>query len=106
MGTNVFKLNADGQYRIIDYIKSDEEINAETEAKIRQKYSINDELKLNRTANASDASAAGFAEYNTYVETCRAEGATKKQSAATARAALTEIEIDNGGMKTKIMVKT
>ena len=111
MGTNVFKLNADGQYQIVGYIKSDEEIDKETFAKIKEKYPDKPEAgepteaKMLRLGilNSQDAE---FILYNNYVNACRSEGTAKKQSAAAERAALTEVQIDNGGMPTKIMVMT
>lgn len=93
MGTDVYRLNsATNNYELSDYVKSDEDINKETELKIREKYSVSDELKLNRLANVDPANT-DFAEYNSFVELCRADGRAKKQAAAEARAALTEIEL-------------
>ena len=111
MGTNIFKLNEAGQYQIVDYIKSDEEIDKETFAKIKKEYPDKPEAgepteaKMLRLGilNPQDAE---FIAYNNYVTACRLEGAAKKQSAATERTTLTEVELDNGGMKTKIMVRT
>lgn len=112
MGTDVFKLNNVDRYEKIDYIKSDVEIDKETFAKIKKEYPDKPEAgepteaKMLRLGilNPQDAE---FIVYNNYVNTCRTEGTMKKQAAAAARAALTEVEIDvgNGGMPTKIMVR-
>jgi len=82
-GTDVYEL-IDGQYIKTDYIKSDDEINSETGMNIRERYSISEELKLNRLANAvaKTQTPQDFLDYNTFVETCRAEGTTLKQAAA------------------------
>jgi arginine utilization protein RocB len=101
MGTNVFKLNEVGEYQIVGYVKSDKEINGETEKKIAEKYSVSEELKLLRL---NDRASAEFIAYNDYVENCRTEGKTKKANAALERTALQEIEINNGEMSVKIMV--
>lgn len=45
--------------------------------KIRQKYSINDELKMARIGNDTQE----WIEYNDYVEECRAWGASEKAQA-------------------------
>lgn len=48
-------------------------INAQVQAKIAEKYSMADEIKLLRKGKTTE-----FDEYNTYVETCVAEGQAKK----------------------------
>lgn len=111
MGTNVFKLMPDSNYKIVDYIKSDDEIDKETFAKIKAAYpdepitGLSLEVKMLRIGilNPQDAS---FVAYNDFVDNCRAEGITKKQAAATARAALKEVALSSDGIKgTKIMVR-
>lgn len=110
MGTNVFKLNADGQYQIVDYIKSDEEIDKETFEKIKAAYpdepggGLPLEVKMLRIGIINPQDAA-FAAYNNFVNQCRAEGTARKQAAATARAALMEITLPGDTSGTKIMVK-
>ena len=101
MGTNIFELNDNGDFQIVGYVKSDEEVNKETTAKIREKYSPEDEAKLNRIANALPKAQVPqeFVEYNTYAETCRAEGRAKKQANADELATLDQVEIGEGAMK-------
>lgn len=99
-GTEIFKL-IDNQYLKDDYIKSADEINAETEAKIRQRYSACDEIKLLRIG---DRTSQEFIDYNNFVEQCRMEGRAQKAANATEIATLTEIEIGEE-MKTKIFVR-
>lgn len=48
-------------------------INARVVEKIREKYSIDDELKMLRTTGSAESST-----YNTYVEECRAWGKAEK----------------------------
>jgi len=96
-GIEVFQL-VDGQYKIVDYIKSDDEIDKETFARIKEKYpdkpgsgeSI--EMKMLRIGilNPQDPS---FLAYNDFVEKIRAEGKAEKQAAAEARAQLKEVEL-------------
>jgi len=52
-----------------------DKINAQVVEKIRQKYSINDEIKMLRLGLATDEAKA----WNTYAEACRAEGAAAKE---------------------------
>ncbi len=94
-GIDVFGLNAEGKYEKIDYIKSDDEINLDTQLVIRSRYSIEDEIKLNRLANSLPKAQepADFAAYHEYIEECRAEGAAKKAAAAALRLALTVVEL-------------
>lgn len=107
MGTNIFELNDNGDYQIAGYIKSDEEVNKETAAKIREKYSLEDEVKLNRIANSLSKAQtpAEFVDYNNYAESCRAEGRAKKQANADELATLNMVELDNGGMPQIIYTK-
>lgn len=51
-------------------------INNQTEEKIRQVYSSSDEMKLNRRR---DRDTTAFAEYDSYVEECRAWGRNQKE---------------------------
>lgn len=107
MGTNVFQLNEAGDYKIVDYIKSPEEIDKETFLKIKEKYpddprdGLSLEMKMLRKGinNPLDPE---FVEYNNYVEECRSEGAKKKQAASEALNNLKVIEI--GYAKTPINV--
>ena len=105
MGTNVFELMPDGNYKIIDYIKSDDEIDLETSAKIKSRFN-DDEREKRLRLGIDNPLDPQFVEFNNFAFSCRTDGRAKKQAAATARAALTEMVIDNGGMKTKIMVKS
>ncbi len=94
-GIDVFGLNSEGKYEKIDYIKGDDEINLETQAAIRSKYTIEDEVKLNRLANSLPKAQepAEFASYHEYIEECRSEGAAKKASAAALRLALKTVDL-------------
>lgn len=51
-----------------------EEINAKVVAMIRERYSINDEFQLMRTAPSEE-----FEIYNEYVEACRDIGRNEKE---------------------------
>ena len=50
-------------------------IDAQTVEKIRQKYSVNDEIKMLRLGLATDEAKA----WNTYAEQCRADGTAAKE---------------------------
>lgn len=52
-----------------------DKIDAQTVEKIRQKYTVNDEIKMLRLGLATDEAKA----WNTYAEACRAEGAAAKE---------------------------
>jgi hypothetical protein len=56
------------------------DINNIVTAKIRQRYSVDDEMKLNRIANsvAKTQTPQEFWDYNTYVEECKAYGDSLK----------------------------
>jgi len=101
MGTNIFELNDNGDYQIAGYIKSDEEVNKETAAKIREKYSLEDEVKLNRIANSLSKAQTPqeFIDYNNCVEALRAEGRAQKQANAEELATLNQVEVGEGSMK-------
>jgi len=109
MGTNVFKLNESGKYQIVDYIKSDEEIDKETFAKIKAKYpdepvsGLPLEIKMLRKGivNPQDAD---FAAYNNFVSKCRDEGATTKATNAAKLATLKQITLTEGTMNRIIYV--
>jgi len=81
MGTDIYKITKNKPV-LIGYIKDDNEINKETKAKIREKYSLEDELKLNRLANIGSKPSMDFLTYNKYVQKCIDEGNTKKKDAA------------------------
>jgi hypothetical protein len=102
MGTNIFELNDNGDFQIVGYIKSDEEVNAETEKAIASKYSSADEIKLLRL---NDRASTEFIAYNTFVEKCRAEGRAEKQANADELAMLKQVEIGEGTMKHFIYTK-
>lgn len=51
-----------------------DKIDFQTVEKIRARYSVNDEIKLLRTAPSTETTA-----WNSYVEECRAEGAAVKE---------------------------
>ena len=51
-----------------------DKIDFQTVEKIRARYSVNDEIKMLRTAPSTEATA-----WNSYVEQCRAEGAAAKE---------------------------
>jgi len=52
-----------------------DKINLQTVQKIRQRYSVNDEIKMLRLGGAT----AEAKEWNTFVEKCRAEGTAAKE---------------------------
>ena len=54
-----------------------DKINEQVIQRIRQKYSLNDELQILRSGTADEVAA-----YNTYVEGCRAWGRTEKANKA------------------------
>ena len=109
MGTNVFKLNGDGKYQIAGYIKSDEEIDKETFAKIKAIYpdepisNLSLEIKMLRIGIANPTDVL-FVAYNNFVNQCRAEGQAAKIANAEKLAALKKVEIGENIMPTKIMV--
>ena len=51
-----------------------DKIDSQTVEKIRARYSVNDEIKMLRTAPSTETKA-----WNSYVEQCRAEGAAAKK---------------------------
>ena len=105
MGTDVFELIG-SKYLKVDYIKSDEEVNAETEAAVRAKYSLSDELKLHRL-NAITPGSSDFTAYNTFVESCRAIGKARKEANAAAAALLKGVDLSQeSGELVKIMVRS
>lgn len=104
MGTDVFG-SVNGNYLKIDYIKSDEEVNAETEAAVRVKYSVSDELKLHRL-NAVTPGSPDFTAYNSFVEDCRAIGKANKDANTAALVLLKEVDLPQEfGEPIKIMVR-
>ena len=104
MGTDVFSL-INGKYLKVDYIKGDEEVNQETELAILQNYSPSDELKLLRL-NQTSPNSPDFITYNSYVESCRAIGKSKKVANAAALALLKEVDLPQQfGEPVKIMVR-
>jgi len=102
-GTDLYELTAEG-YRKTGYIKSDEEINKETEKKIKERYSASDELKLLRI---NDRASVDFLAYNAFVEQCRNEGKALKQTAAEERTLLKEVTLpkDELNIERKIFVR-
>lgn len=108
MGTDVFKII--GNRPVLDgYIKSPEEINKDVVAKIREKYSVDEEEKLKRlafNALANNQSVPDeYNDFNTYVEECRQWGNGQKALADSQLAELKEIEIQDGEEKRKIWVR-
>ncbi len=101
---DVFSL-VNNQYIKVDYIKSDDEVNKETEAMIALNYSSSDEIKLLRL-NQISPNSVEFTVYNTYVEQCRAIGKGKKLANAAAIALLKEVDLPQQfGDPVKIMVR-
>jgi len=96
MGTNIYKI-VKGKPLLDGYIKDDKEINEETKAKIREKYSLEDELKLNRIAAKTSKLSAEFLVYDKYVQACIDEGSLKKKNAAKELKKLTKKEIKEKG---------
>lgn len=64
-------------------IPEESQINDLVVRKIRQRYTVNDELKMARIDNSSQE----WVDYNDYVETCRDWGNTRKAEAANDREA-------------------
>lgn len=110
MGTNVFNLNADGQYQIVDYVKSDEEVDKETFAKIKTAYpdepisGLPLEIKMLRIGITNSQDAL-FVAYNKFVNQCRTEGTAAKAANAAKIAALKQVIIGEGAMKQNIYVE-
>jgi len=88
---DIYKL-INNNYVLVDYIKSDDEIDKETLQKIRQRYSEIEEIKLHRQ-KLNGENINEYNEYNAYVELCRAEGKSKKLINAEKLALTEEIEI-------------
>ncbi len=82
---------------------SDEEIDKETLAEIRAAYPLEDELKVIR--ETFKLKGKTFDDFNKFVEECKTKGTVKKQTAATKRALLKEIESGDGTMQQKIYVE-
>ena len=108
MGTDIHRI-VNNRPQLDGYIKSVEEINEDVVAKIREKYSVNEEEKLKRLAiNAlvnSEPVPAEYNDFNTYIEECRQWGDEQKLLAQTEFNALTEIEIPDGEETRKIWVR-
>ena len=68
-------LPADQPVLLIEANLEADKIDAQTVEKIRQKYTVNDEIKMLRLGLATDEAK----EWNTYAEACRAEGAAAKE---------------------------
>lgn len=60
----------DNEYLFCDSMLNEDQVDKITVEKIREKYSINDEFKMNRFAKTTTK----WKEYNQYVEDCRIEG--------------------------------
>ncbi len=108
MGTDIHRI-VNNRPVLAGYIKSVEEINKDVVAKIREKYSVDEEEKLKRLAINSlvnnEAIPSEYDAYNNYVEECRAWGDEQKALAQTRLAELTEVEIQEGEEVRKIFVK-
>jgi len=102
MGISIYKI-VNGKPSLDGYIKDDKEINEETKIKIREKYSLEDELKILRLASTDTAS---FSEYNDYVEMCRDEGRAKKEANASVIASLTKKTIIEDNKERIIYVRS
>lgn len=100
-GTDVYKI-VKKKPVLVGYVKGDEEIDRETLAEIRQKYSLEDELKVLRLAQSD---TAAFNEYNEYVEECRARGKQKKAEAVANRKKLKKKTIKENGESRTIYVE-
>ena len=77
-GINVYKI-VNNKPVLVGYLKSEEEIDKEVLSKIREKYPLEEELKILRL---KETNPDLFQEYNDYVEECRAEGKAKKAEIA------------------------
>lgn len=108
MGTDIFTI-VNNRPQLDGYIKSVEEINKDVVAKIRERYSVDEEEKLKRLAiNAlanNDPIPTGYNEYNSYIEQCRAWGDEQKALAQTRLTELTEIEIQEGEESRTVWVR-
>jgi len=71
-----------GETLFCESILTDEQVKNLVVAKIREKYSINDEMKTQRFGIA-DSQNVEFLEYNKYVGNCRAYGAELKAQSLT-----------------------
>lgn len=109
MSTNIFKLNAENNYQIIDTVKSDDEVDKEIFAKIKAVYpdtpiaGLSLEIKMLRLG-VTNPQDAGFVAYNSFINACRAEGAAAKNANAEKLTALKQIEVGEGTMKSKVYV--
>lgn len=108
MGTDIYRIVNDRP--VLDgYIKSVEEINKDVVAKIREKYSVDEEEKLKRLAINSlvnnEAIPSEYNDFNNYVEECRAWGDEQKALAQTRLTELTEIEIQEGEESRTVWVR-
>jgi hypothetical protein len=109
MSINIFKLNTENNYQIVDTVKTGEEVDREVFAKIKEKYpdqptpGTSLEMKMLRlgVTNPQDPE---FVAYNNYVNACRAEGTTIKAANAARLASLTLVDIGEGSMPNKIYV--
>jgi hypothetical protein len=109
MGTNIFEKQETGEYRIVGYIKSDDEIDLDTFKKIKARYpdepnsGLSLELKMLRLG-ISDPKDEEFVTYNDFVNTLRLEGRKKKEEAKQLIATLIEVELTDS-MGVKILVR-
>ncbi len=72
------RIDSDGnEYLFCDSILNDNQIDEITVGKIREKYSINAEFKMNRLAKTTTE----WKEYNQYMEDCREAGKISKVQA-------------------------
>ena len=71
-------LPSDQPVLLIEANLESDKIDFQTVEKIRARYSVNDEIKMLRTAPSTETTA-----WNNYVEECRAEGAALKELIAT-----------------------
>lgn len=106
MGTNVFKLDADGNYRIDNIIPSVEEIKSKVPAKILEYFGgdENAESKIHRLG-IINPSNPDFIAYNQKVEQLRAEADREIKDNEIYLASLKQVEIGEGLMKKIIYVE-
>lgn len=103
MGTDVFKIKG-GKLILVDYIKSEEEIDKETAEKIREKYSEKDEIKLIRRCLKRGSVTTEFEEYDAYVEGCRDAAKAVKLAKKAAKDALRKVKFQDGDNEREVYI--
>jgi len=109
MGTDIFRI-VNNRPQLDGYIKSTEEINKDVVAKIRERYSVDEEEKLKRLAInsviAGEEVPEDYTAFNGYIEECRIWGDEQKALAESQLAELKEVEIPDGEETRRIWVRS